>query len=109
MALFSVCHFINCEWIVSIAADAQETGDKPAGKLWGFPTCFWFGRENLYSSSYYPLQFLKEGVFILLLECGKIKKAFGDRLVVDLEGLRIYAGDRIGVVGANGAGENHPA
>ena len=105
MALFSVCHFINCEWIVSIAADAQETGINLPASYGVFPTCFWFGRENLYSSSYYPLQFLKEGVFILLLECGKIKKAFGDRLVVDLEGLRIYAGDRIGVVGANGAGK----
>ena len=53
----------------------------------------------------YPLQFGKEGIFILLLECGKIKKFFGDRLVVDLDGLRIYSGDRIGVVGANGAGK----
>ena len=47
----------------------------------------------------------QEGFFILLLECGKIKKSFGDRLVVDLESLRVYSEDRIGVVGANGAGK----
>ncbi|HHW11762.1 MAG TPA: ABC-F type ribosomal protection protein [Firmicutes bacterium] len=42
---------------------------------------------------------------MLLLECGKIKKYFGDRLVLDLESLQIYADDRIGVVGPNGAGK----
>lgn len=41
----------------------------------------------------------------MLLECGKIKKYFGDRLVLDLESLQIYADDRIGVVGPNGAGK----
>ncbi len=41
----------------------------------------------------------------MLLECGKIKKYFGDRLVLALESLQIYADDRIGVVGPNGAGK----
>ena len=47
----------------------------------------------------------QEGIFILLLECSKIKKFFGGRLVVDLESLRIYSDDRIGMVGPNGAGK----
>ncbi|NLW56991.1 MAG: ATP-binding cassette domain-containing protein, partial [Firmicutes bacterium] len=42
---------------------------------------------------------------MLLLECSKIKKFFGGRLVVDLESLRIYSDDRIGMVGPNGAGK----
>ena len=45
------------------------------------------------------------GVFILLLECGNLKKYFGDRLIIDLESLRIYSEDRIGIVGVNGAGK----
>ena len=47
----------------------------------------------------------REGFFILLLECGKIKKYYGDRLVLDLDNLQIFSTDRIGVVGANGAGK----
>lgn len=42
---------------------------------------------------------------MLLLECGNVKKYFGDRLVIDLKSLRVYSGDRVGIVGANGAGK----
>lgn len=47
----------------------------------------------------------QEGFFILLLECGNLKKYFADRLIIDLESLKIYSEDRIGIVGANGAGK----
>jgi len=47
----------------------------------------------------------KGGVFILLLECDNIKKYFGNRLIIDLEGLRVYSNDRIGIVGVNGSGK----
>ncbi|HBR34327.1 MAG TPA: hypothetical protein DD734_06820, partial [Firmicutes bacterium] len=47
----------------------------------------------------------QEGFFILLLECGNLKKYFGDRLIIDLESLKVYSDDRIGIVGANGAGK----
>ncbi|WP_326907268.1 ribosomal protection-like ABC-F family protein [Sedimentibacter sp. MB31-C6] len=42
---------------------------------------------------------------MLLIECNKIKKYFGDRLILDIEKLRIYSEDRIGIVGINGAGK----
>lgn len=42
---------------------------------------------------------------MLLIECNKIKKYFGDRLILDIERLRIYSEDRIGIVGINGAGK----
>ncbi len=47
----------------------------------------------------------KEGFFILLVECSKVKKYFGDRLIIDIGNLRIYSEDRIGVIGVNGAGK----
>lgn len=42
---------------------------------------------------------------MLILEASKIKKYFGDRLVLDFNELRIYLGDKIGVVGQNGSGK----
>ncbi|NLK96570.1 MAG: ABC-F type ribosomal protection protein [Epulopiscium sp.] len=42
---------------------------------------------------------------MLLLEAKNIKKYFGDRLILDVEGLNIYSEDRIGIVGVNGAGK----
>ncbi|SET82160.1 macrolide transport system ATP-binding/permease protein [Natronincola peptidivorans] len=42
---------------------------------------------------------------MLLIECSKIKKYFGDRLLLDIDNLKIYSEDRIGIVGANGAGK----
>ncbi|WP_341455800.1 ATP-binding cassette domain-containing protein [Clostridium peptidivorans] len=42
---------------------------------------------------------------MLLMECSNIKKYFGDRLMLDLENLKIYSEDRIGVVGVNGVGK----
>ncbi len=47
----------------------------------------------------------KEGIFILLIECNNIKKYFGDRLILDIEDLKIYSEDRIGIVGVNGVGK----
>lgn len=46
-----------------------------------------------------------EGFSILLLECGNVKKYYGDRLIIDLENLHVYSTDRIGIVGVNGAGK----
>ncbi|MFZ7101755.1 MAG: ribosomal protection-like ABC-F family protein [Peptococcaceae bacterium] len=42
---------------------------------------------------------------MLLIECSKIKKYFGERLIIDVEELKIYTEDRIGLVGVNGAGK----
>jgi macrolide transport system ATP-binding/permease protein len=42
---------------------------------------------------------------MLLMECSNIKKYFGDRLILDIENLKIYSEDRIGIVGVNGAGK----
>lgn len=42
---------------------------------------------------------------MLLLDAGKIKKYYGDRLVIEFDELKIYTGDRIGVVGQNGSGK----
>ncbi len=42
---------------------------------------------------------------MLLIECNKIKKYFDDRLIVDIDHLKIYSKDRIGIVGRNGVGK----
>lgn len=45
------------------------------------------------------------GDFVLLIECNDIKKYFGDRLLLDIEDLKIYSDDKIGIVGVNGVGK----
>ena len=40
-----------------------------------------------------------------LIECSKIKKYFGDRLILDIDHLEINSEDRIGIVGRNGVGK----
>jgi len=42
---------------------------------------------------------------MLLIECSKVKKYFGDRLILDIDDLKVYAADRIGIVGINGVGK----
>jgi macrolide transport system ATP-binding/permease protein len=42
---------------------------------------------------------------MLLIECSKIKKYFIDRLVLDIDSLKIYSEDKIGIIGANGVGK----
>jgi macrolide transport system ATP-binding/permease protein len=42
---------------------------------------------------------------MLLIEGGNIKKYYGDRLILNIENLKIYSEDRIGLVGLNGAGK----
>lgn len=42
---------------------------------------------------------------MLLIEASKIKQYFGDRLLLDMDHLRIYSEDRIGIVGRNGVGK----
>ncbi len=42
---------------------------------------------------------------MLLIECNEIKKYYGDRLILDIENLKIYSEDRTGIVGRNGAGK----
>ena len=42
---------------------------------------------------------------MLLLEAGNIKKYYADRLIVEMNEIRIYTGDRIGIVGLNGSGK----
>lgn len=48
---------------------------------------------------------MKGEFFMLLLELENIKKYFGDRLLFDIEELRINEGERIGIVGVNGCGK----
>jgi macrolide transport system ATP-binding/permease protein len=42
---------------------------------------------------------------MLLMECSNIKKYFSDRLILDVDNLKVYSEDRIGIVGANGVGK----
>lgn len=42
---------------------------------------------------------------MLLIEGANIKKYYGDRLILNIENLKIYSEDRIGVVGLNGMGK----
>ncbi len=42
---------------------------------------------------------------MLLIEGSNIKKYFGDRLILDVNNLKVYSEDRIGIVGANGVGK----
>ncbi|RBP59064.1 macrolide transport system ATP-binding/permease protein [Alkalibaculum bacchi] len=42
---------------------------------------------------------------MLLIEGNGIKKYYGDRLIFNLDNLKIYAEDRIGIVGRNGVGK----
>lgn len=42
---------------------------------------------------------------MLILEANNIKKYFGYRLILDIESIKIYSEDRIGIVGLNGAGK----
>ena len=42
---------------------------------------------------------------MLLMEARNIKKYYSDRLVLELEELSLYTGDKIGIVGLNGSGK----
>lgn len=42
---------------------------------------------------------------MLLLDAGNIVKYYGDRKIIELAELRIYDGDRIGIIGQNGSGK----
>lgn len=42
---------------------------------------------------------------MLVLEAGNIKKFYGERLIIEFEELKIYSGDKIGIVGQNGSGK----
>ncbi|URZ17839.1 ribosomal protection-like ABC-F family protein [Clostridium felsineum] len=43
---------------------------------------------------------------MLYLEIRNLKKWFKDKLILNIENLKIYSGDKIGVVGVNGAGKS---
>lgn len=43
---------------------------------------------------------------MLLAEICGVKKYFGDRLILSVDNFKIYSGDRIGIVGLNGAGKS---
>ncbi|WP_096439998.1 ribosomal protection-like ABC-F family protein [Alteribacter populi] len=43
---------------------------------------------------------------MLLLEANQIEKSYGDRLIIKVEQLQVYEGDRIGIVGKNGEGKS---
>ncbi|HBR02452.1 MAG TPA: ABC-F type ribosomal protection protein [Ruminiclostridium sp.] len=43
---------------------------------------------------------------MLLLSCDKISKSYGDRNIFSDFSMKVYSGDRIGLVGANGSGKS---
>ncbi|MHC6180032.1 ribosomal protection-like ABC-F family protein [Clostridium sp. JNZ X4-2] len=43
---------------------------------------------------------------MLILEANDLKKYYGDRLIISLKNLKIKTGDKVGVVGRNGAGKS---
>lgn len=43
---------------------------------------------------------------MLLAEMNSVKKYYGDRLILEVDNFKIYSGDRIGIVGLNGAGKS---
>lgn len=43
--------------------------------------------------------------FMLLIEGRNIKKYYGDKLILNIENIKVYSEDRIGIVGLNGAGK----
>lgn len=42
---------------------------------------------------------------MLVLEAGNIKKYYRDKLIIEFDDLKVYSGDRIGIVGQNGSGK----
>lgn len=42
---------------------------------------------------------------MLVLEASNIKKYYGDRLILEFDELKVYNGDKIGIVGQNGSGK----
>lgn len=42
---------------------------------------------------------------MLILEASNIKKYFSDRLIIEIDDLKIYSGDKIGIIGQNGSGK----
>jgi macrolide transport system ATP-binding/permease protein len=47
----------------------------------------------------------QEGFFMLLLEINNLKKYYADRLILDIKDFKAYYGEKIGIVGVNGAGK----
>ncbi len=42
---------------------------------------------------------------MLILEAGNVKKYYKDRLIIEFDGLKLYSGDKVGIVGQNGSGK----
>jgi macrolide transport system ATP-binding/permease protein len=42
---------------------------------------------------------------MLLIECNKVKKYYGERLILNIDNFKVYSEDRIGIVGVNGVGK----
>ena len=42
---------------------------------------------------------------MLLLEINNLKKYYADRLILDIKDFKAYYGEKIGIVGVNGAGK----
>ena len=42
---------------------------------------------------------------MLLIECNNIKKYYNDKMILDVDNLKVYLQDKIGVVGLNGVGK----
>lgn len=42
---------------------------------------------------------------MLIIEAASIKKYYSDRLIIEFDNLKVYSGDKIGIVGQNGSGK----
>lgn len=42
---------------------------------------------------------------MLILDISRLKKYYGNRLILDIKDLKIYSEDKIGLVGLNGSGK----
>jgi len=49
---------------------------------------------------------MQGGIFMLKIEINKLKKYYNDRLILAIDDLKIYSGEKIAVVGVNGAGKS---
>ena len=60
----------------------------------------------MYKCIYLSQIFLGGIFFMLEISVNKIKKYFEDRLILDIEDLQIFSGEKVGLVGVNGCGKS---
>lgn len=71
-----------------------------------FLLCKFEGRLVLHYVIFLLSPFKIGGIFLLLGSLFNVKKSYGDRMILDIDELKIFQGDRIGLVGENGSGKS---